>query len=271
MVTVMSNILDKKENDAFVDFGNRNIPLQVIEFERLYDERYGGYRDNPADNDFITYASVEVEVGRFYYSFVNLVGANFILETGTNVGYSTAMLAAALKRRSPNGKIYTMDITKYNYLFERTDLDNIEIIVENSLEYVLEGNILFDILVLDSDHSYFTIINELIKYEKQLRVGGYILMHDSLYFDGVGMAVEQLMTNPRFEVITLESPRTHGMATRSPGVSVIKKISDDEGYPLVYKEKISSAGVNAFKDEDNCSKSYIDKIRRRKFSPDTCL
>ena len=179
--------------DGIVDYGNQNIPSQVIEFEQLYDEQYGGYRNIPTDKNRITYASVEVEVGRFYYSFVNLVGANFIFETGTNIGYSTAMLAAALKRCSPTGKIYTIDTGTHEHIFKHSNLDNIEVIVGNSLEYMQDMNLIFDILVLDSDHSYYTVINELIKYERQLRVGGYILMHDSLYYDGVGIAVEQLM------------------------------------------------------------------------------
>jgi predicted O-methyltransferase YrrM len=253
-------------NETPVDHENRNIPQSVFDYEQFYDRQYGGYRDR-SDKKKISYASVEVEVGRFLYSFVNMVGANYILETGTNKGYSTAMLAAALKNGSSNGKVYTMDISAHRYLFQRTRLDNIEVIIKNSLEHDFDPDIIFDILVLDSDHSYFTVINELIKYEKCLREGGYILMHDSLFYDGVGMAVEQLMTNPRFEVITLESPRTHGVAaSRCPGMTVVKKISGSNLFPLVYNEELKSVEINAFDGEDSCSESYINKIRKRKFS-----
>jgi hypothetical protein len=87
----------------------------------------------------------------------------------------------------------------------------------------------FDLLVLDSDHSYDTVMWELMNFEKLLNVNGHILMHDSIMFDGVGAAVKQLYDNPRFEVITLNTPRkSHLAGSRCPGLTIVKKLSDGE-------------------------------------------
>jgi hypothetical protein len=69
---------------------------------------------------------------------------------------------------------------------------------------------------------------EVMNFEKLLKTGGYILMHDSIYFEGVKAVVKQLTRNPRFEVVTLNTPRTHGTNQPCPGISVVKKIRDGE-------------------------------------------
>jgi predicted O-methyltransferase YrrM len=254
-----------------IDYGNQNIPQPALDYEQLYDPEFGGYREDSNNKAFITYGSVEVEVARFYYAFVNLVGAKYILETGTCHGYSSSLLAAALKRKSPEGKLFTIDIAAGSYLLQQKCLDNIEIITANSLEYTITPDMVFDILVLDSDHRYGTVMRELIKYEKYLKPGGYILMHDSLFYDGVGMAVEQLMTNPRFEAVTLESPRTHGAGTRCPGVTVVKKISDSEKFPLEFNEALALVEVNAVEGENAKNESYIYKTRKKNISAKIAL
>jgi hypothetical protein len=54
-------------------------------------------------------------------------------------------------------------------------------------------------------------------------------MHDSIFFDGVGAAVKQLYNNPRFEVITLDTPRkSHLAGSRCPGITIVRKLSDGE-------------------------------------------
>ncbi len=93
----------------------------------------------------------------------------------------------------------------------------------------------FDMLVLDSDHHYDTIMVELVLYEPLLTAGGTILLHDSLYYDGVGAAVAQLLANPRFQGVTLDSPRRHEAARREqrcPGVTIVRK--NRGGHPSLH-------------------------------------
>jgi hypothetical protein len=158
-------------------------------------------------------------------------------------------VASALKDND-NGReekphIFAIDPLNLEHLWAKTDLeDYITWIPKLSTDSIpLVENKSYDVLILDSDHSYRTVMQELIKYEKLLKVGGYILMHDSLYFDGVGAAVMQLYQNPRFEVVTLNSPRTHeNPRVRCPGFTIVRKIL--EGCPnLEYNSEFDNWNV----------------------------
>lgn len=53
-------------------------------------------------------------------------------------------------------------------------------------------------------------------------------MHDSIFYAGVKAVVNQLTQNPRFEVLTLKTPRTHGTKQPCPGLTIVRKIRDGE-------------------------------------------
>ena len=212
------------------------LPLKLLNYEKLYDKKTGGWYDIEA-NDII-YGSVEFEVGRFYYAFFQMLQPKMVLETGVFNGYSTSCIAAALKDLNNEGHIFGIDPAHMLHLWENTDLKSlitwIPTLSQDAIPFIEDKK--FDLLVLDSDHSYKTVMWELINFEKYLEVGGYILMHDSLFFDGVGAAVKQIYQNPRFEVVTLNSPRTHGNDQgRCPGMTIIRKIT--EGSPALEYEK----------------------------------
>ena len=75
--------------------------------------------------------------------------------------------------------------------------------------------------------------------------------------------MKQLYKNPRFEVITLNSPRTHGnVKTRCPGISIIRKIA--EGYPtLEYEQEFDTWVVG-----DMQSDPYLREFQSVSISPD---
>jgi len=248
-----------KKTTCDIDYGNQHIPLSVRKYEQKYVQKCGGW---DIGLPHISYANVEVEVARFYYSFINLVGAKYILETGTNTGYSTAMIAAALSIKDPDGVLYTIDINNIPKIFENEDFTNVRFLIGNSITVSIPDNVQFDILIIDSDHSYSTVMRELIRFEPLLKTGGYILMHDTHYFDGVGLAVSQLCDNPRFEKITLEAPRYHPNG-RCTGVSIIRK--NNEGIPLLFFDD-EYAAVNVYEDEKatGIQESYINKRRQRR-------
>jgi predicted O-methyltransferase YrrM len=218
------------------------LPNKVATYEELYDYNTGGWYKvdaqsllNSTDQET---ASVELEVGRFWYAFVRLTKPKNVLETGTYKGYSTSCIATALRDINEDGHIYTIDPEKNEYLWKDTDIEPfitpVHEFSQNSVHLFEDKR--FDLLVLDSDHSYNTAIWELIHFEKLLTIGGHILMHDTLFYDGVGAAVKPLYQNPRFEVVTFSSPRNHNdPELRCPGISIIKKIA--EGAPeLTYEE-----------------------------------
>ena len=165
-------------------------------------------------------------------------------------------MASALRLLNNNGHIYCIDPKKITHLWENTEIEGlitwIPKVSQESLDVLKDKK--FDLLVLDSDHRYDTIIWELINFEKLLNKGGHILMHDSIFFDGVGAAVKQLYNNPRFEVITLNTPRKSQLAnSRCPGLTIVRKKSE-EGPELKFE--------NEFKDWLVGDRTGIPYLRR---------
>ena len=203
------------------------LPPKVLAYESRYHPPTGGFK-NPEGG--YSYGPVELEVGRLWYSLVMLHRPQFVLETGTHQGYSTACIAAALRLLGGKRQVVTIDPEPLAQVWADTGLDaNITLVKKRSQDAkpdvdALMGEHLFDMLVLDSDHHYETIMDEIMIYEPMLRDGGLMLFHDTLFFDGVGLAVEQVYANPRFETMTLDTPRHHEYNTlRSPGVTLARK------------------------------------------------
>jgi predicted O-methyltransferase YrrM len=234
----VANLISSTLNGGAENGKYGNMPLSLLNYESLYRWETGGWH-NPYAQDQLDYASVELEVGRFFYAFVLLTQPKTVLETGVYKGYSTCNMASALKLLDNGGHIYCIDPLETLHLWENTELESlitwIPRLSQESLDTLKDKK--FDLLVLDSDHSYDTAMWELINLEKMLIEGGHILMHDSIFFDGVGAAVKQLYNNPRFEVITLNTPRkSHLAGSRCPGVTIVRKKSD-EGPELVFENE----------------------------------
>jgi predicted O-methyltransferase YrrM len=223
-------------------------PPRVVEYIRTYDPATGGYAD-PSSGLPVDFASVELEVGMLWHALVMLLRPSRVLETGTYRGFSTCCIAAAMEtlgtREGGDRSIITIDPQPRDHLWLGTPLAaHIEYIPAKSQDAAPRVNGReFDMLVLDSDHHYATIMRELILFEPLLVAGGTILLHDSLYFDGVGLAVRQLRANPRFETLTLDSPRTHGVAgCRPPGVTLIRKLRSGDP-ALDFQERLADVFV----------------------------
>jgi predicted O-methyltransferase YrrM len=217
---------------------NRQKMYQAVlsNYEKNYDPKYGGWK-NPVTSE-IEYASVELEVAQTWYALTKLLKPVHILETGVFSGYSTCYISAALEEMNNGGHIYCIDPQIIPHLWEKTELESYITWFPKFSQDTLEDvkHIDFDLLVLDSYHDYKTVIWELINFEPLLKENGHILMHDTQYFDGVGAAVKQLYENSRFDVITIDSPRTHGIkGGRCPGISIVRKIK--HGNPIVFEEK----------------------------------
>ena len=77
------------------------LPPKVLAYESTYHPPTGGFK---TPEGTFSYGPVEVEVGRLWYSLVMLHRPQYVLETGTHQGFSTACIAAAL--RLLGGAIY---------------------------------------------------------------------------------------------------------------------------------------------------------------------
>lgn len=114
------------------------------------------------------------DVKIFMYDTVLALKAKVVLETGTSLGNSTRIWAAALQQTG--GSIWTMEVDAPATIFEET---NIYPLHGDSLLLPWERSI--DILFLDSDHRYAHVVKELTRFAPFVRPGGKIMLHDYLH------------------------------------------------------------------------------------------
>ena len=214
--------------------------LKIASKIELFEDKYDKFSCGWMIDGVLDYGSVELEVGRLIYALVLVHQPKIVLETGTFMGYSTSCIASALKQIGGKRIVHTIDCSPKDFLFKDSSLDEYINFIPGRSQDVsgIFDQQKFDMLVLDSNHDYETILSELKLYEPKLVDGGIILIHDSLFFDGVGAAVSQIISSGRFECVTLDTPRHHHPRTkRSPGISIIRKLT--YGDPLSPDGKFS--------------------------------
>ncbi len=206
--------------------------MQVIE---TYDGH--GYYRNP--NGSLDCCHTEVEVLGLLHHFLRSIKPRCVLETGTYRGLSTCFLAAALCENGLGGTVHAIDPWAIPHLWEGSELEAFvtwhPLSSQDALPEI-EAVAPLDFMFIDSIHTYAQSSWEVAHFEPLLRPGGYIALHDSLVHNGVGRTVQHLYDSPRFEVITLETPRTHPTdkfvgGQVSVGLTLARKIRD--GSPIV--------------------------------------
>ena len=78
--------------EAILSSNHAQIHQAILDYEETYERSVGGWHVNGS----ISYASVELEVGRLWHALVLLLQLPTVLRTGTHNGYSTACIASAL-------------------------------------------------------------------------------------------------------------------------------------------------------------------------------
>ena len=231
----------------------------LSEFEELYDSATGKWRlprylVEPLTPELIarwkrecelTGAPVEREVGALYRSLIHLLQPSRVIETGTNFGYSAWCLGTALAELGGDRMLSTLDVWECHHVFRGAPAERyIHFIKASSLEVDL--GLLppsADMLVLDSDHRYSTIMGELNRLAPLLTVGGTAILHDTLYYDGVGFAVRALIRSRAFEIVTLPTPRNREDGVRPAGLSIARKVSDCRPGFLPFDDALSEVEV----------------------------
>lgn len=155
----------------------------------------------------------EDEVGKFLASLIGMSKYKTALEIGVFEGETSQHLINAL----PNGGQYLgIDINDY-----RTDLTkatmttggkSIDFILGNSLDELnkLPKNH-FDIIFVDADHSWETILPEFKLVEKLVSRGGVIVYHDTIHLEGPKKLVEYA-AHYGYKTITLNTPEVRGLS-----------------------------------------------------------
>lgn len=212
-----------------------NFPERVQSVIASYDPPSGCYRKEDGTLDP---CHTEIETLETWNGLLKCIKPKTVVETGVYFGLSTCFIAAALRdNKIPGAKVHSIDPWDLDHYWRGSDLEPfIEFYQMGTQEAVQHlAHLEIDVLVIDSIHTYDQSSWELQTLEPQVREGGYIIMHDSLWFDGVGRTAKHLYDNPRFEVMTFETPRTGESPSIakpvSMGCTIARKIR--HGAPIV--------------------------------------
>lgn len=135
----------------------------------------------PSDSRYSAFntGSPEVEVCKFLQLFVELVKPQYILETGTYKGYSSAYMAKGLKENK-EGRLETLEIGVHHIkdakkLWEEMKVSEfIDVHEISSLEFTPTQE--YDLIFLDSEPEIR--YRELIRFYPYLKPGGFAFIHD---------------------------------------------------------------------------------------------
>ena len=138
---------------------------------------------------------------RAIYHLIRALNPKSVLEVGTNVGFSTLHIAAALDANGAGGRITTVDITDVNdpndqpwkgcgqdytprdMLAAGSYGDRVSFVAQSSLDYLSGRKDRFDFIFLDGSHEAEVVYQEVPKAIEALAEGGVILLHD--YYAGL--------------------------------------------------------------------------------------
>jgi predicted O-methyltransferase YrrM len=133
---------------------------------------------------------------RAIYHLIRALNPKNILEVGTNVGFSTLHIAAALDANGAGARITTVDITDVNdpndqpwkgcgQSYAPRDMlaaggygEMVNFVAQSSLEYLDTCKDKFDFIFLDGSHDAEIVYQEVPKAIEALAKGGVILLHD---------------------------------------------------------------------------------------------
>ncbi len=192
-------------------------------------------------------ASVNIDVANCYYSLAKMIRPLLIVEIGCFIGFSTLHFVQALREQG-FGKMISIDAfdwdvdagngqeNRQNVALRYRKKAQVEDIltyvkgysteVYSQLESIIKNKI--DLLYIDGDHSPRGVFHDFNTYYDDVRVGGYILLHD-IYpamcgEQGPRVLIDHLKSRgliPR-RLELLELPTRDGF-----GVAVIRKTSGD--------------------------------------------
>lgn len=223
------------------------LPEMARAARRLYDPESGGYHLPPRDEQKPfgladlprllaqptppQYDCIEVPVADLLCSLVLNTRSRLILETGTSRGFSTSHLAAAARCvHGDAAQVISLDpaeVPNRFYLGSEAARSiqprRVDSLTQDPRELAQGGE--FDFLFLDSLHTYEHLGREIALFLPQLKLGGLMMLHDTFFYDGLGLTTLMLMQTPGLEVLSFPTHRRHARRLRSPGVSLFRKLA----------------------------------------------
>ena len=143
-------------------------------------------------------------------TYVRTTCAKTIVEIGTDVGDSARIFSGILQETQ--GVLYTIDLQppKGNWL-TTWPIKNI-FFLQGDFKSMVWGQVV-DLVFIDGDHSYEGCLADLQKFGPWVRVGGYVLLHDTLHSEfgpGIMKAIWGWTTETRYPLV--HYPYQHGFA-----------------------------------------------------------
>lgn len=155
-------------------------PINLSEYHH---DKYTFYKKYPNFKDG-NYSDIAEHI-QFMEDTCVSIGAQNILELGVRTGNSTrALLQAADKT---NGRVTSIDTHDCSWVGQ--DNPRWAFIKMDDLEYNVPRAL--DLLFIDTEHTYDQCLAELNKFALWVRIGGVILLHDTISCPPVLRAIEQ--------------------------------------------------------------------------------
>ena len=160
-------------------------------------------RADPRCFEVFTHLTVEERI-LLYRLAVDLPRGTNLVEIGAYLGASACFLAAAA--REIDGKLFCVDTWQNDAMSEGTR-DTYADFLHNTRMYArwitpLRGdsttlapsfNHQIDLLFIDADHSYQAVKADLAAWAPKVRSGGWVVMHDWGWAEGVRQATEEMI------------------------------------------------------------------------------
>ena len=162
----------------------------------------------------------ETEFGHYamlLYLIIKSQRLETVVEMGIGEGYSTRFLLEAIK--DFNGKVYSIDIEdKTNIKISKDNEKNWKFIQGNSAIIGVGWKEPIDLIFIDGDHSYLSVLSDLAAWYQHVKKDGYIAMHDCTSNSEVEQAMNQFFKDKQVEKIVF--PQRH------LSLAIIKKLED---------------------------------------------
>lgn len=145
-----------------------------------------------------TQSDIQQHLGLLY----SLARGN-VLELGTRTGVSTSALLAGVEARG--GHVWSVDIDPNSaqvapghpqWTFIQSDSRDVATVLKGLPEDVED----FDVILVDTIHTYEHVVEELAVWRKYLRCGAHILLHDPETFPGVRRAITEFCERTGWQV-----------------------------------------------------------------------
>lgn len=197
---LLSSVIDEKINGMkkFANFFSMS-PLEMENYIKQFICKFPLILNEWEEKRFYDHWFV------FFYILIKKYKPKLIIETGSNIGFSSTFIALGIKENNNNSKFYTMDVSS-DFFWQKTQLiqfnknldfanqgisalfmvpsdlkENITYLSGDSrriLPELLKEDSQIDIFFHDSEHSYHHMLWECNTILPHLKEGGFLFIHD---------------------------------------------------------------------------------------------